>query len=70
MPIPADISELRTRFARDFDSVARQYRERAGVSEPVLRAVPQAQAAEAPVPDEKEAEVTRSRKTKKAKSEE
>ena len=69
MPIPADISELRTRFARDFDSVARQYRERAGVAEPVLLRA-EAQAADAPEPDEKEAEVTRSRKTKKAKSEE
>lgn len=28
MPIPADISEQRTRFTRDHSAVSRQYRER------------------------------------------
>lgn len=38
MPIPADISELRIAYKRAFRSVARQYRERAGVIEPLGQA--------------------------------
>jgi len=37
MPIPADISELRTRFKREQDTTAAQFRERAGVAEPEVQ---------------------------------
>jgi hypothetical protein len=60
MPIPADISELRTRFKRDQESVFRQHRERAGVAEPLVAPL----AAEAQTSEEPEPKKAKAKKKK------